>query len=169
MTIEIPSRSFMHILRETFGDEKTFAFLKSLATELEGQNIVTRDIQRVAEQSFGGTMEWFFDQWIRGIGIPQYSFNHGFRKAEDGTYIVEGKVKQRVVVGLKEHVLDGVYYRGIVPVVVIGQDGQEYRKGLLVEGAETDFQFKVPVEPDVITFNANGEILAQSVLDNLDF
>ena len=158
-----------HILRETFGDEKMFAFLKTLATEMAGQNIVSRDIQRVAEQSFGGTMEWFFDQWIRGIGIPQYSFKYGYRKDEDGTYIVEGKVKQRVVAGLKKYVLDDVYYRGIVPVVVIGRDKQEYRKRLLVEGAETDFVFKVSVEPMEITFNANGEILAQPVLDNLDF
>jgi aminopeptidase N len=39
--------------------------------QLAGKNVVTRDIQRVAEQSFGGTMEWFFDQWIRGTGIPE--------------------------------------------------------------------------------------------------
>jgi hypothetical protein len=158
-----------HILRETFGDEKMFAFLKALTTELAGKSIVTRDIQRVAEQSFGGTMEWFFDQWIRGIGIPQYSFNFEYRKAEDGTYVVQGKIKQRVVVGLKKYVLDDVYYRGIVPVVVLGRDGQEYRKGLLVEGAETDFAFKVPVEPTEITFNDGGEILAESVIYNLDF
>jgi aminopeptidase N len=158
-----------HILRETFGDEKMFAFLKNLMTELAGKNIVTRDIQRVAEQSFGGTMEWFFDQWIRGIGIPQYSFNYGYRKAEDGTYIVEGNVKQRVVAGLKKHVLDDVYYRGIVPVTVVGKDRQEYRKGLLVEGADTKFALKVPVEPMEITFNAEGEILAHPTLDNLDF
>ena len=158
-----------HILRETFGDEKMFAFLKNLTAELSGKNIVTRDIQRVAEQSFGGTMEWFFDQWIRGIGIPQYSFKYGYRRAEDKTYIVEGNVKQRVVAGLKKHVLDDVYYRGMVPVTVIGRDRQEYRKSILVEGAETQFVLKVPVEPMEITFNSHGEILAHPVLDNLDF
>jgi aminopeptidase N len=158
-----------HILRETFGDEKMFAFLKTLTTELAGKNVVTRDIQHVAEQSFGGTMEWFFDQWIRGIGIPQYAFNFEYRKAEDGTFIVQGNVKQRVVAGLKKYVLDDVYYRGIIPVVVEGRDGQEYRKGLLVEGAQTDFAFKVPVEPMEITFNDDGEILAESVIYNLEF
>jgi hypothetical protein len=155
-----------HILRETFGDEKFFAFLHSLMDQLAGRNIVTRDIQRVAEQSFGGTMEWFFDQWIRGTGIPEYSFNYSYRQAEDRSYIVEGTVKQRVVAGLKKHELDGVYYRGVVPITVVGKDRQEYPARLLVEGPETPFAFKVPVKPDEIVFNKYGEILAHPVLEN---
>jgi aminopeptidase N len=134
--------------------------------QLAGKNIVTRDIQRVAEQSFGGTMEWFFDQWIRGTGIPEYSFNYSYRQAEDRSYIVEGTVKQRVVVGLKKHELEGVYYRGVIPITVTGKDQQEYPARLLVEGAETPFAFKVPVKPDEITFNKYGEILAHPVLEN---
>ena len=59
-----------HVLRTTFGDEKLFKFLKMLAQETAGKEIVSRDIQRVAEKAYGVPMEWFFDQWIRGVGIP---------------------------------------------------------------------------------------------------
>jgi hypothetical protein len=162
-----------HILRETFGsghppaqDDRFFLFLKSMAQELSGRQIVTRDIQRVAEESFGGTMEWFFDQWIRGVGVPEYSFNYSYRLAEDGNYIVEGNVKQRVVAGQKKRELDDIFYRGIVPITVLGRDKQEYPARLLVEGSETPFAFKVPVEPLEIELNKYGEILAHPPLEN---
>jgi aminopeptidase N len=155
-----------HILRETFGDEKMFAFLKSLTQELQGKDVVTRDIQRVAEQSFGGTMEWFFDQWIRGVGIPQYEFDYSYRKTEDGSYLVEGKITQRVLAGKAGIELEGIYYRGLVPIVVKGKDGQEYRKKLLVEGPETPVGLKVPSKPIEISFNGDGEILSWPVVVN---
>ncbi len=155
-----------HILRATFGDEKMMAFLKRLAQELGGKEIVTRDIQKVAEESFGGTMEWFFDQWIRGVGIPEYSFNYTTRRTEDGKYLVQGKIRQHVVMGLKKTELDGIYFRGVVPITVTGSDKKEYQVKLLVEGPETPFGFKLPVEPKAIEFNKDGEILAHDILVN---
>jgi hypothetical protein len=70
------------------------------------------------------------------------------------------------VAGVRKHELDGVYYRGVIPITVVGKDGQEYPARLLVEGPETKFAFKVPVKPDEITFNKYGEILAHPVLEN---
>jgi aminopeptidase N len=158
-----------HILRETFGDEKFFAFLKALAQEMQGKEIVTRDIQNVAEQSFGGTMEWFFDQWIRSPGIPQYSFNYTMRQAEDKNWIVEGNIKQRVVLGPDEQVLEDTYYRGIITITVTGVDKQDYPVRILIEEATTPFAFKVPVEPRDVVLNKNLEMLAQKIFVNEDF
>lgn len=155
-----------HILRMTFGEEKFFAFMRALAQELQGREIVTRDIQRVAEQSFGGNMDWFFDQWIRGVGLPQYSFNYRTRQAEDGNWIVEGNIKQRIVVGKGEHELRGESYRGIISITVDGADKQEYPVQVLLDGPDTPFQFKVPVEPIELTLNKNLEMLAHDVLEN---
>jgi aminopeptidase N len=155
-----------HILRETFGDERFFAFLKKLAQELAGQSIVTRDIQRIAEESFGGTMEWFFDQWIRGVGIPEYAFDYDVRQTEDGSYVIEGKITQRVVVGRERFPLEGVYYRGWVPVDVKVKTGEEFRKALIVEGLETPVGLKVPGRPVDVAFNKNGEILSWPVVVN---
>lgn len=158
-----------HILRMTFGDEKFFAFLKNLASELKGKEIITRDIQNVAEKSFGGTMEWFFDQWIRGVGLPEYSFNYRTRQAEDRNYVVEGTIKQHIVVGNKKDTLPGKTYRGILTVTVIGKDKKEYPVRVLVEKEQTPFAFKVPVQPLDVVLNKYGEVLAHDVLVNRDF
>jgi hypothetical protein len=112
-------------------------------------------------------MEWFFDQWFRGVGVPEYSFNYTTRQTEDGNWLVQGNVKQRVVVGNKKHVLDGVYYLGAVPITVTARKSKkEYRVPIRVEGAESEFAFKVPEEPLDITFNKYNEILAHDILVN---
>ena len=43
----------MHILRMTFGYDKTVEFLRTLAQDLGNQEIVTTDIQRIAERMDG--------------------------------------------------------------------------------------------------------------------
>jgi hypothetical protein len=153
-----------HVMRSTWGDRKFFAFLKMLAQDLKGQEIVTRDIQRVAEKAFGGNMEWFFDQWFRGVGMPEYSFTHSWRQTEDGKYLVEGRVEQRVLVGRDKDPLKDEYFLAVIPITVIGKSGKEYRFPLRVEGPETRFRFKISEEPDEVLFNKYGEVLAHDII-----
>jgi hypothetical protein len=163
-----------HILRTTIDDDrKFFGFLGELAQELAGREIVTRDIQRVAERALGGIdadgrpyrldLEWFFDQWIRGVGIPEYGFEYATRQTEDGAYLVQGEIRQRVVAGKNRVELKGVQFRGVVPVTVTGPSNREYPARVLVEKERTPFAFKVPEKPVTVTLNKYGEILAHPV------
>ncbi len=167
-----------HILRKTFGDEKFFPFLKQFTQELAQKGeIVTRDIQMTAERALGGVdengnpynvdLEWFFDQWIRGVGLPEYRFLYDVRQTEDGNWLVEGTVQQRIVIGnqYKKHVVDGQYYRGVVPITVIAGK-QEFQSRLLIEGAETPFRLKVPERPLDVILDKNGDILSHAVVVN---
>jgi hypothetical protein len=157
-----------HVFRSTFGDEKFFALLKALAQQFQRKAIVTRDIQEVMEQVVGGNMDWFFDQWIRGVGIPQYAIFWTKRKNEQGKWIVEGSIKQRVVMGEDKTELKGVYYRGVAPLTFIDLNGKEVKsaKPMLVQGAETPFKLIVADEPEQVFFNKDGEILAEDLLIN---
>jgi hypothetical protein len=152
-----------HIMRTTWGDEKFLPFLKALAADLRGKEIVTRDIEKVAERSFGQPMEWFFDQWIRGVGIPRYTFEHQVTPAEDGTFVVDGKVDQAVLLGYRKDLLEGTYFEALVPITVEGKSGKEYQKKLVVRGPTTPFRFKVPERPKSVVLNKYGEVLAHDV------
>ncbi|TDI13757.1 MAG: hypothetical protein E2P04_02640, partial [Acidobacteria bacterium] len=153
-----------HILRTTFGDEKFFSFLKKLAQEFEGEEIVTRDIQRVAEQAFGGGMDWFFDQWIRGVGIPEYTFTYETVPKEDGTYTITGEIEQRVVMGKDRDEIKGRYFQSIVPITVVAKGGTEYKKQVVLKGVKTSFEFSVPEKPRKVILNKYGEGLAHDVI-----
>ncbi len=172
-----------HMFRSTFGDAKFYALLKAMAQELQHKEIVTRDIQDVMEKVVGGNMDWFFDQWIRGIGKPQYALNYTSKRNEQGRWVVDGTIKQRVVYGKYRDVMPGVYYRGVAPLTfvdangkemgpdkmtVVTPDGKEQKTNgkIIVQGAETPFRFIVADEPAQVFFNKNGEILAEDTLIN---
>lgn len=158
-----------HIFRSTFGDEKFHALLKELVKELQHKEIVTRDMQDVMEKVVGGNMDWFFDQWIRGVGTPQYALNWTKRKNEQGKWIVEGTIKQRVVMGKDKVELKGIYYRAVAPLTFVDLNGKEVKSqgNILVQGAETKLPpLILPFEPEKVYFNKDGEILAEDLLVN---
>jgi hypothetical protein len=157
-----------HVFRSTFGDEKFFLLMKTMAQKLAHKEIVTRDIQEVMEEVVGGNMDWFFDQWIRGVGIPQYAINWTKRKNEQGKWIIEVDIKQRVVFGKDRQELPGVFYRAVAPLTFIDANGKETKteKKYLVQGPETKFALIVANEPDQVVFNKDGEILAEDTLVN---
>jgi len=168
-----------HMLRQLFGDEKFADFIGPFVHDLaEKREIVTLDIQRAAEKYFGGVDEngnrynvdlsWFFDQWIRDIGIPEYTFHYTTRKNEDGKWLVEGTVKQRVVYGNRSglHEIPGLMYRAMVPVTVVGKKDQRYRKRLVVESAETPFRLLVPERPVEVILDENHATLSEDIVNN---
>lgn len=158
-----------HILRKTFGDEKFFRFLRMLAQSMAKKQIVTEDIKMVSEIAFGADMSWFWDQWVRGVGLPEYAYDLRSRATEDGQYLVEGTIKQRVVLGKKEDVLKNTFFRGAVPVRIVYTDGTTEDKPVLVEGELTRVRFKVAKKPKKIVFNGEGEILLEKMVKTKDF
>ncbi len=167
-----------HILRETFGDEKFFEYLKKFSMELtDKREIVSRDIQIASEKNLGGLdpngnpynvdLEWFFDQWLRGAGVPQYKLDYDMRRAENGEWIVEGTIHQRVVVGSSRgsEVVPGQSYRGVVDLSAMTKDG-EFKRRVVVDGEATPFRVTLPEKPYEIALNKNGAMLAHDVKVN---
>jgi aminopeptidase N len=159
-----------HMMRMTFGDEAFFKFLKMLAGELKGREIVTRDIQTVAEEAFAtgaGGMDWFFDQWVRGVGLPELTFTYRIAAAEGGAQVLEGRVDQRIMVTTKapaRETLTGLTFKALGAVTLTGKSGQEYTKRVTLEGPSVSFKVPLPEKPKSIVFNKHGEILAYDVI-----
>jgi len=99
--------------------------------------------------------------------VPQYRLAYDVRQTEDGSWLIEGTVEQRVVIGSNRSrvVIDGTYYRGVVYVTALAK-GQEYRSRLVLGGPSTRFQFKLKDKPVEVTLNKHNEILAHDVLVN---
>ncbi len=163
-----------HLLRQIFGDEKFFPFLKEFSIRLaEKGEIVTRDIQAVAEETLGGVdpqtgerynvdLSWFFDQWIRGVGVPEYRFIYDVRDTEDGGAIVQGTLYQRIIVGNQrdKHVLGDKTFRSVVPITALLKKNQEATYRVIVEGPETKVQFKVSQRPLEVVVNKYNQTLS---------
>ncbi len=63
----------IHMLRNVMGDGPFFGLLESYADKFGGTSVESKDFEGLAEEVHGGDLSWFFDEWIRGGGLPDYA------------------------------------------------------------------------------------------------
>lgn len=75
----------LHMLRFVVGDINFKAILRKYALDFAYANATTPDFINVCEWVYGEDLDWFFDQWIYGLGYPSYQFGWGYN---NGTVVV---------------------------------------------------------------------------------
>jgi aminopeptidase N len=92
-----------HMLRilmldlRTKSEDRFTAMMRDYYLSYRGKPATTEDFQRVVEQHVGMPMDWFFDQWIKGTGIPAYRVAWTNEPASGGKYTVRLRVAQQNV------------------------------------------------------------------------
>lgn len=156
----------VHTLRMMLSDarspdiDKNFkAMMQDLCQTYENKPASTEDFKAIVEKHMAPwmdaegnhRMDWFFNEYVYGTGIPHYTFEYATREV-DGKWQVTGTIVQS---GVPEG------WKDILPVFV-HVPGRTVRLGWLrVTGKNTPVQFTVPVKPDKITLNDYEDILAE--------
>lgn len=66
----------LHMLRGIVGDDKFYQILQNyLKSSVAYGAATTEDFQKVAEETSGLKLEYFFKQWIYGEGYPKYTYS----------------------------------------------------------------------------------------------
>jgi hypothetical protein len=141
-----------HMLREMLRqpnsrdqDERFVTLLRTLVTNYAQRALSTEDLQREVEAVMtpkmalegGHSMEWFFEQYVRGTGVPHYRVEFSTRRIEKG-FQVRGKLIQ-----------SGVPRSFIAPVPIYISTGgaRSVLLGTVVtSGEETPFTFRSQIE-----------------------
>ena len=141
-------------------DTRFVALFRSLSTKYAGQALSTEDLQHEVEAVMtpsmdlegGRSMEWFFDQWVRGTGIPHYRVEFTTHQTEKGQ-VVRGKLFQT-----------GVPHSFIAPVpVYAGTGGNKVFLGIVnTTGPETPFHFAVTAAPRKLLIDPQLTLLCTS-------
>jgi hypothetical protein len=134
-------------------DAQFFAILRELVENYGTQTVSTWDFKRLVEKHMSPTMDlrgdkkldWFFDEWVFGMGIPHYDLDYNV-EASGGEFVVEGKVKQT---GVPDE---------FIMAVPIYADG-EFIERLTVGDSDVAFRFRLPRRPERITIDAQGVLL----------
>lgn len=82
-------------------DARFNALLRTLMSKYAYRALSTEDLRKEVEAVMtpamdlegGHSMEWFFEQWVRGTGIPHYRVEFSAHKTETG-YAIHGKLFQ---------------------------------------------------------------------------
>ena len=154
----------IHMLRQLMRDPQTgsdasfFQFLRAVRDSFEDRPLTTAGFQRVAEKFVvpaanldGGTsLDWFFDQWVYGIGIPEVHLKSATQRSG-------GKIR---VVGTV--VLEGVDKKFALPVPLYAEtlDGPKLLGIVSAFGRETPFSFPVTIPPQRVLADPHQTLLA---------
>jgi hypothetical protein len=158
----------MHMLREMLRqpaaknpDARFTQLLQTLAAKYAYRALSTEDLQKEVEAVMtpamdlegGRSMEWFFDEWIRGTGIPRYRVEFTTHATDKG-FVVRGTLWQ-----------EGVPRSFIapVPLYAAAAAGRNVFLGTVTaEGAKTAFHFTTPAAPRKILVDPEMTLLCAS-------
>jgi hypothetical protein len=158
----------IHMLREMLRqpgakdpDARFVALLRTLASKYAYRALSTADLQREIEAVMtlgmdldgGRSMEWFFEDWVRGTGVPHYRVEFSVHRSEKG-FVVRGKLFQT-----------GVPRSFLAPVPLYASTTGSHPALLgvvIAAGPETAFHFTSQTEPHKILIDPRMTLLCVS-------
>ncbi len=139
-------------------DERFIALLHTLVTKYAQTALSTDQLQHEVEAVMtpkmalegGRSMDWFFDQYVRGTGIPHYKVDFSSRRTEKG-FQVRGTLHQ-------SHVPRS--FIAPVPIYANASAGHSVLLGTVISnGDETKFSFTTPSEPHKLLIDPRMTLL----------
>jgi len=155
----------IHMLREMLRqpnspnpDARFVALLQSLVSKYAQKALSTQQLQREIQAVMtpkmdlegGRSMEWFFDEYVRGTGVPHYKVEFTSRRTEKG-FQVRGKLRQ-----------SGVPRSFIAPVplyVSMGAGRSVFLGNVIASGEETSFSFTTQTDPHRLLIDPHMTLL----------
>ena len=155
----------IHMLREMLRqpgskdpDARFVTLLRTLSAKYAYRALSTDDLQHEVEAIMtsamdlegGRSMEWFFEQWVRGTGIPRYRVEFSTHHTDKGE-VVRGKLFQ---IGVPRSFIASV------PLYANNGSGHNVYLGAVVAaGPETSFHFTTQVPPHKLVIDPQMTLL----------
>jgi len=148
----------VHMLRNMMMDFRTMsedrfgAMMGDFYTTHRGRLASTRDFQVVVEKHFGLSMDWFFNQWVRGTAVPTYTLSWRAEPAADGKHRLRFRVRQ-------ENVPDDFFMP--VPLLIEFPDSGRATIRVNMRGAKVEGELMLPGRPLRLVLNPLQSVLAE--------
>lgn len=154
----------IHMLREMLRqpgsknpDARFTALLQKLVAKYAYRALSTDDLRHEVESVMtpgmdlegGRSMEWFFEEWVRGTGIPHYRVEFTSHRVENG-YLIRGKLLQT---GVPRSFIASV------PLYAANGAGRTFIGTVVAAGPETSFHFQTPNPPHRILIDPQMTLL----------
>ncbi len=138
----------VHMLRGVLGDDAFFAALAAYEAEHHLGTAVTTDLVASFEASSGADLDWFFDQWVYGIGEPTYTWAWAAQSDGADGWQLDLSIAQ-----------DLPAFRMPVPLRVDYADGTSEDVTVVVEGESVRVSRCVTAEPVAVTLDPDLWVL----------
>jgi hypothetical protein len=115
-----------NVMRRDDGDPAFGRFLDDVLAEGKGARISTFDFKRIAEKHAGKPLDWFFDSWVFGTGIPSYAISSKVESTATG-FVISGNITQSGVPVTFEMQVPVYADEVFLGNVTVNSDGGEFR------------------------------------------
>lgn len=136
----------LHMLRLVVGDEAFFRTLRDYAQRFAGRSASLEEFERLAEETSGKPLDYFFGQWVRSTGVPQFSVEYVVYRTQEG-FRVSGELKHELEI-----------FRMLVPVHV-DTEGPPVTKVVEAAGPSTAFSIETFGKPLRIEIDPDFKVL----------
>ncbi len=154
----------LHMLRGIVGDSTFFKILRTYnsAPGLAYGVATTQDFEKIAEEVFGSSLSYFFNEWIYGEGIPTYNVDWNFESLGNNLYKILLDVNQTTG-------FNPTFFTMPIEIQVTTEAG-DTTLYIFNNAQSQQFPLTVKNKPLYITFDPNNLILKNlSLLDSIDF
>ncbi|MGH9805371.1 MAG: M1 family aminopeptidase [Candidatus Acidiferrales bacterium] len=136
----------LHMLRLLLGDDAFFRTLHDYARRFAGHGATLEEFERLAEEVGGKPVDYFFGQWVRSTGVPQFSLEYVVYRTREG-FRVGGELKHDLEI-----------FRLLVPVRV-ETEGPPVTKVVEAAGPSTAFSIETFNRPVRIEIDPDYDVL----------
>ncbi len=152
----------LHMLRGIVGDSTFFNILRTYNSTpgLAYGVATTRDFERVAEQVYGSSLSYFFNEWIYGEGLPTYSVDWSYAPAGNN-YEVTLNINQAAGI-------NPAFFTMWVKIRITTVGG-DTTLSVFNNAMSQQFKLIVKDKPQYITFDPDNLIMKNlNMLDTID-
>lgn len=144
----------LRILQKEVGDLNWWSAIRKYVSNNANKQVSTTDFQKAIETQTGASYQWFFDQWIYKIGMPNFVVKQ--------EYDVERKQLQIHV--LQENIMDSTtiyeqvkFFQGKLDIEI----DQKIFNIFIAPKAENIYTFPMEKAPQFINFNVSDNFLCE--------
>ncbi len=85
----------LHMLRQVIGDDAFFRLLQAYTGRFAGRSASLEQFEQLAEEIGGQPLDYFFGQWVRSTGVPQFEMEYVIYRTQKG-FRVAGELKHEL-------------------------------------------------------------------------
>jgi aminopeptidase N len=139
----------LQMLHWVIGDEAFDKTMRTFVSQYAGKSATVDDFRKIAEQTSGQKLNWFFTQWLDSTGAPEFKNKYTVYRTQKGFRVV-GEISQ-----------DMDLFR--MPVELrVDTDGKTETKKIEVEGTNSAYAIETFGKPRRISIDPNNDVLQNS-------
>ncbi len=160
-TVYTKSTWIVHMLRRMMqdddgSDDRFLGMLREFLNDFDGRPASTWDLKAAVRKHMtgrmdvagDGTMDWFFEQWVFGTGVPTYDMTYTIEPSGDGSLVASGRITQT---GVSEF---------LMPVPVYA--GSTHLGDVVVSDTGATFNFTLDGEADSLQLDPHRSVLMRT-------